>query len=62
MTFSDVNWRLFAFCEHFPYSFAVGLADNISTDVAYSRGLSAVAELVVEQTNTLKRVNFTFIL
>ena len=36
------------------YSFAV--IDNNSTDVAYSRGPSAAAELLVEQTNTLKHV------
>jgi len=36
------------------YSFAV--TDNNSTDVAYSRGPSAAAELLVEQTNTLKYV------
>jgi len=36
------------------YSFAV--IDNNSTDVAYSRGPSAAAELLVEQTNTLKLV------
>jgi len=36
------------------YSFAV--IDSNSTDVAYSRGPSAAAELLVEQTNTLKHV------
>ena len=41
-----------AFCRL--YSFAVN--DNNSTDVAYPRGPSAAAELLVEQTNTLKHV------
>jgi len=36
------------------YSFAVN--DNNSIDVAYPRGTSAAAELLVEQTNTLKHV------
>ena len=36
------------------YSFAV--IDNTSSDVAYPRGPSAAAELLVEQTNTLKHV------
>ena len=36
------------------HSFAV--IDNNSTDVAYSRGPSAAAELLVEQTNTFKHV------
>ena len=42
----------------FPYSFAV--VDNISTDIAYSSGPSAVAELIVEQINTLKHVLHLF--
>jgi len=37
-------------------------ADNISTDIAYSRGPSVVAEPLDDKINTLKRVNFTFIL
>ena len=36
------------------YTFAVN--DNNSTDVAYPRGPSAAAKLLVEQTNTLKHV------
>ena len=44
----------------FPYSFAV--VDNISTAIAYSRGPCAVAELIVEQINTLKHVfNINFV-